>query len=86
MLPCSTWAKETEMGQTLPRGGLVYWPSNRKVGMGESGGETVSDEQTEPCVCRRREQRGDLTSTSLRKHEFLVEVKSFTFFKILGEF
>lgn len=32
-------AKETESGQTLPRGGLFYWPSNRQVGMGESGGE-----------------------------------------------
>lgn len=46
MLPCSkVWAKETERGQTLPRGGLVYWPSNRKAGMGESGGDTVSREQ-----------------------------------------
>lgn len=45
------WAKETERGQTLPTGGLFYRPSNRYVGMGESGGETVSLWQTERCMC-----------------------------------
>lgn len=61
------WAKETERGQTLPRGGLVYWPSNRKVGMGESGGETVSNSQTKSCMWRSWKQRGDITLTSLTK-------------------
>lgn len=35
--------KETERGQTLPTGGLLYGPSNRQVGMGKSGGENGQD-------------------------------------------
>lgn len=42
-------AKETERGQTLPTGGLFYWPSNRQVGMGrgEERMGTVSNMKSE---------------------------------------